>query len=134
MKITTQVGRLELRLRIFGPALGCILLMMLSGCNASHPAALNQDTEELFRAVRGGHADTVRSLLATSKADVNGRDENGNTPLILAAQNGHNEVIMALLAAKADVRAKNNQGQTALDLAAAGGHDECVRLLKQAGA
>lgn len=40
--------------------------------------------------------------------------------LIVAAQNGHDEVVASLLAAKADMRAKNNQGQTALDLAVAG--------------
>lgn len=109
------------------------LLAALTACSASRQLTRNPDTEDLFRAVRGGHADTVRSLLATSKADVNGRDENGNTPLIVAAQNGHDDVVATLLAAKADVRAKNNQGQTALDLAVTGGHDECVRLLKQAG-
>jgi ankyrin repeat protein len=66
--------------------------------------------------------------------DVNGIDEHGNTPLIEAAQFGHDEVVTALLIGKADVKAKNDEGKTALMLAAEGGHDETVRALTQAGA
>jgi ankyrin repeat protein len=63
-----------------------------------------------------------------------GRDERGNTPLIEAARDGHDDVVQALLVARADPNAKNDEGQTALSLAARGGHDEVIRLLRQAGA
>jgi uncharacterized protein len=110
------------------------LIVTLAGCGAGRQVARDPETEALFRAVREGHADTVRSLLVSSKANVNGTDENGNTPLIEAARLGHDDVVQALLTARADVRAKNNEGKTALMLAVQGGHDEIVRLLKQAGA
>lgn len=110
------------------------LLLMLPACSANRQVARNPETDALLRAARGGHADTVSTLLVSSKADVNGRDESGNTPLIEAARFGHDDVVRALLTAKADVRAKNNEGKTALMLAVQAGHDEVVRLLKQAGA
>jgi uncharacterized protein len=72
--------------------------------------------------------------LTGGRADVNGRDERGNTPLIEAARAGHDDAVQALLVAKADATAKNDAGETALALAARGGHDEVVRLLRQAGA
>ena len=76
----------------------------------------------------------MKSLLTAAKADVDGKDEHGNTPLMEAARFGHDEVVRALLVARADARAKNNEGKTALMLAAEGGYTETVQLLKQAGA
>ena len=109
-----------------------VLLAVSPGCQrqtAHHPEA-----DALIRAARAGHADTVKTLLSTSGADVNAKDERGNTALIEAARSGHNDVVQTLLVAKADVRVKNDEGKTALKLAVEGGHDETVRLLKQAGA
>lgn len=110
------------------------LLVLLAGCSEVRRAARSPETDALLQAARTGHADTVRSLLTGGKADVNGRDEQGDTPLIEAARAGHDDVVQALLVAKADASAKNDAGQTALSLAAQGGHDEVVRLLRQAGA
>jgi ankyrin repeat protein len=110
------------------------LLIALNGCGQGPQTARSPETDALLRAAHAGHADTVKSLLITAKADVNGRDERGNTPLIEAARFGHDDVVRALLVAKADARARNSEGKTALMLAAEGGHTETVRLLKQAGA
>ncbi len=108
-------------------------LFVLSGCNAAKKVR-SPETEALFRAAAEGNADTVRELLAAPNVDINGLDENWNTPLMIAAQNGHDDVVRALLIARANINARNNQGKTALVLAAEGGHDESVRLLKDAGA
>lgn len=110
------------------------LALGLVGCAEARRAARNPETDALLQAARAGHADTVKSLLAGGRADVNGRDERGNTPLIEAARAGHDDVVRALLIAKADTSAKNEEGQTPLSLAALGGHDEVIRLLRQAGA
>ncbi len=104
------------------------------GCSQSSTLTRSPETESLLSAARAGHADTVRTLLSSPKADIDGRDEQGNTPLIEAARFGHDDVARALLVARADVKLKNDAGKTALTLAVEGGHDEIVRLLRQAGA
>ena len=60
-----------------------------------------------------GHLDVVQALLAKG-ADVNAKDNDGATALMLASQNGHLDVVQALLAKGADVNAKANDGVTAL--------------------
>ena len=67
-------------------------------------------------------------------AKVNAKTKNGATALMAAAQNGHNEVVKALLANGADVNAKTKNGVTALMMAILRGHSEIVKMLKDAGA
>ncbi|KAH8683801.1 ankyrin repeat-containing domain protein, partial [Phaeosphaeriaceae sp. PMI808] len=54
----------------------------------------------------------------------------GQTPLNLAATNGHETVAKLLLEKGAAIESKNNDGQTPLSLAAANGHEAIVKLLK----
>ncbi len=54
--------------------------------------------------------------------------------LFLAAYNGHEPVVIALLHEGADVDLANSTGQTPLFAAAAGGHDAVVEVLLRAGA
>ena len=110
-----------------------VLALCVFGCSSAKQPATTPETEALLRAARSGNADTVKTLLASSNADVNGVDADGNTALIEAARFGHDDVVAALLIARADVNAKNNAGKTALQLASEGGHEETVRLLTQAG-
>lgn len=58
----------------------------------------------------------VRTLL-DGGADVNERDDSGNTPLMLAACTGEFEICMTLIDANADVHAQNGGGETAMSLA-----------------
>jgi len=53
---------------------------------------------------------------------------------MMAAQNGHTEVVEALLGKGANVNAKDNDGATALMAAVHKGHTDIVQLLKKAGA
>ena len=86
------------------------LLAAVGGCSQPSRLTRSPETESLLRAARAGHGDTVRALLSSPKADVNGRDEHGNTPLIEATRFGHDDVVQALLVAKADVKVKNDDG------------------------
>jgi hypothetical protein len=110
------------------------LLFCAASCGQVRQATRSPETDALLRAARLGNADTVRTLLASPNVDVNGVDDQGNTPLIEAARLGHDEVVTALVIAKANTQAKNSEGKTALMLAAEGGHEETVRVLTQAGA
>jgi ankyrin repeat protein len=58
-------------------------------------------------------------ILAGARVDINGRDEYGNTPLILAAGYRNYEAVETLLRLRADPNARNHDGITPL-LAAAG--------------
>ena len=74
------------------------------------------------------------TLLIDAGADVNATTKSGQTPLILAAQNGHDKVVELLLGAGANVKAVNTRGASALFMAAQEGHDKAVKLLLKKGA
>jgi ankyrin repeat protein len=92
---------------------------------------------ELLNACECGDIITATELLRpTSGLDVNeARTANGKTPLMLAAENGHIELVNRLLNHGADVRLKDVFGWTALFYAVSGmyAHLELIQLLLQAG-
>ena len=57
----------------------------------------------------------------------------GNTPLLLAAQEGQNACVQLLLAARAVVKQANHSGMTPLLIAAENRQTECVKLLLSDG-
>lgn len=74
---------------------------------------------------------TVKVLIA-AKADVNARDDRGNTAIMGAVFRGWNDVLTTLIEAGADPYQANNAGKTALDAAlgkfAGGGRQQMVTL------
>ena len=80
-----------------------------------------------------GNRDVVQALLDRG-AEVNSAKEDGATPLMLAAQDGHRGGRGLLLAKGAQVNARDNNGITALMLASQGGQREVKKLLLRAGA
>jgi ankyrin repeat protein len=76
----------------------------------------------------------IVEILLEKGADVNAKDQDGDTALIRASGEGHIDVVKLLLEQGADVNAKNNAGATALIWAFMQGHTEVAKLLKAHGA
>ena len=87
---------------------------------------------DLIRAARSRDIAAVRALLAKG-ADVNAKDKNGSTALMLVASRGHTDALRALLAAGANVNAKDIGGGTALMGAVMYGHTAAAEALLAAG-
>ncbi len=79
--------------------------------------------------------ESVKRLLSL-KAQVDSRDEQGNTPLALAAQEGSFEAASLLIKNGADLESRklDETGATPLIIAALSGHESVVQLLLISGA
>ena len=77
--------------------------------------------------------DPVKQLPAAG-APVDAREQNGTTPLMAAALEGHRQVVELLLASGAAVNARTADGQTPLMYAAINGSPDIVNLLLARGA
>ena len=116
-----------------------------------------REATPLLIAARSGHADVVELLIAKG-ADVNVPDNQGLTPLAMAKQGKHTEVVNVLrqhgavetlhgavasgdidevkrlISEGQDVNSRDNEGQTPLHLAANNGHMDVAELLITKGA
>ena len=79
---------------------------------------------DIHQAAEEGNTNMVRDLIRQG-ADVNAKNDDGETPLHCAAWEGHQETAQVLLANGADVRARANDGETPLDMAA----DDAMRQI-----
>lgn len=85
--------------------------------------------EELLKAASNGNAEKVK-LLVNAGADINIKDQWGDTILCKAAKEGQTELMRVLLTIpQIDVNQTDEYNNTPLCLAASGGHTNCVRLL-----
>eukprot|EP00842_Homolaphlyctis_polyrhiza_P005638 jgi/Hompol1/6075/HPOL_002756-RA len=103
---------------------------------------------ELVAAARYGDVEELEQLMKTHSLSptrvAQARGMGGNTPLHMAAANGHMAVLELLLGVGASngnnsagaqiVEAANEEGSTALHWAALNGHGDAVRLLLANGA
>ena len=114
MKTMMKCARLSitpLKAKLFALVLAVILNAGISFGNADDDLfnAINENAEKL-------NTVTLESLLKKG-ANVNARDKDGNTPLILLSDGGNNvdtKLIGALIRLGADVNARNNDGWNAL--------------------
>lgn len=87
----------------------------------------------ILGAARNGNLITMSSLI-TAGANVNGKNRNGTTALMIAAMYGNHRAIDLLVSSGADVNASNVDGTTALMFAVRGRSVPSIRSLLEAGA
>ena len=80
-----------------------------------------RDLERVRQLIQGGH-------------DVNRGNSYGDTPLMVAAKIGHDQVVRELIRAGAAVNGKDNFKRTALHWASRRGHSSVIKTLAEAGA
>jgi ankyrin repeat protein len=93
------------------------------------------DETPLMQAADKGDLQAVQLALA-AKADLNARDQDGQTALIHACRNPQASpaLVKALLAAGADPNVRSRNDYSALAWATARGNNAVVQLLRRAGA
>jgi len=110
---------------------------LLALANYSMPgmrgASKNGKSAEPVGITTEGHLKTAEYLL-NEGADVNAKNNEGSTALILAAQLNKKDIVELLLNKGADVHATNLNGYTALMLAAAKGQGDVICPLMRKGA
>jgi ankyrin repeat protein len=67
---------------------------------------------------QAGNADIARMLVDRCSANLDDRDDGGNTALHVAADRGRPDVVKLLVALKANIEARNSDGETPLHVAA----------------
>ncbi len=116
-----------------------VILFIIITLFISHSVAESSDESErqliktFLDAVEKGNVSKVKDLISRG-ANVNVKDKDGWTALIIASFEGHIEIAKELIANGTDVNAKANNGVTALVFAYVKGHDEIFKELIDRGA
>jgi ankyrin repeat protein len=105
-----------------------VLLLVLTFYSSVQAAAY----EDLLRAAELGDATGVEGMVAKGM-DPNTADAKGNTLLMIAAREGHKDVVWALVRRKANANRRNQYGDTALMIASLRGDREIARMLIEFG-
>jgi ankyrin repeat protein len=96
---------------------------------------LSNISENIFEMCRAGDVNHLRSAISQNPEIVNTVDDSwSSSPLMMAAQAGHLELVELLIEAGANVNAQNDCNSTALMFASRCGHISVVRTLLAAGA
>jgi ankyrin repeat protein len=103
-----------------------------AGASFSKEHAVTPEAKKLFEAIRRGQLPEIRSILDRDPKVIRAVDENGSTPLILAAYWAGPAEVKELLARNADPNARNDSGVPALIPAT--DNLETTRILVEAGA
>ena len=90
-----------------------------------------QGRSMLHIACEEGNVSLVRTLILNSKADVTARDNEGNTPLHVAAMSGRENFNLLINEFGCDFKVKGHMGRSPLHLACLLGKDLVVRLISE---
>ncbi|XP_029926649.1 fibronectin type 3 and ankyrin repeat domains 1 protein-like [Myripristis murdjan] len=112
-----------------GGHLPVIAYMIQDGCELDVRDSVSHWTPLMRVSAVSGNA-AVASLLIKAGADVNAKDKDGKTPLMVAVLNNYEKLVQLLLDSGADPHVKNEFGAGAAEMANAFGRESIVRLLE----
>lgn len=136
VKTANNDGQTPLMLAAKANAIDTVKVLLQKGAGDSVNAKDQKGATALLVAVAGygnDAANMTRVLLAAG-ANVNDVNEDGQTPLIVAALKNSGPVLSLLLAAHAEINTQDKSGQTALMHAYEYHAAEAVKVLREAGA
>ncbi len=115
--------------------IGCCLIALAAIFGPMAPMANAQETSimPITQAAENNDMATLRSLIAAG-ADLEARDDQGRTALLIATHRNAIAAAAALIDAGADVNARDHIGDSAFLYAGAEGRLEILRLTLKAGA
>ena len=93
----------------------------------------DSNLHNLIKAVKRGDIDSIQRIIE-SGIDVNGHNDQGVTPLCIAAGKGNTQVLKVLIDAGADVNKPSLTGFAPLSWAVIAKQKKATNLLREAGA
>lgn len=97
----------------------------------------NEINNDIRASARNGNVETIHHMMRLYDVDIDAPDEDGQTPLMIAAYWGNRKAIVMFLTNGADINAKDNNGQTTLMHAVSsdrGNVETAMWLIENAGA
>ncbi|CAG7922744.1 unnamed protein product [Penicillium olsonii] len=88
----------------------------------------------LLASAETGDCGAIIGCLRNRGADLESKNNDGETPLTLGSKNGHEKVVKLLLEYGADLESRDIKARTPLALGVRNGHEKAVRLLLEYGA
>ncbi|XP_046582163.1 scavenger receptor class F member 2-like isoform X3 [Haliotis rubra] len=108
------------------------LLPVAKPTSSTH-ATPSQADHDLYYASRSGDLEQVRRILSAGHADINSRGWWSRTPVMVAAREGHGDVVELLVSRGADVSLVDYGGNNTLHLACVGGDRKTVEFVLALG-
>jgi hypothetical protein len=105
-----------------------VTFLLNQGADVNLVAQNGTKIQAVHAAAASGNLNILRQLLEHG-ANVNGRQQNGFTPLHTAADNNNPNMAQLLIEFGADPNLANDSGQTPTDLAKTKGHEQMLSLL-----
>ena len=127
-------GKSALRAAVKGGYEDFVVLLMEYGASLAQKCedGLNVGELTLHMAVKGGHMNLMQSLLTHPCIDANSPNEDGLSPLLIAASYGRTDIVRILLdncRKSIDMTARDRSGSTALMIAVIHGYLDVVRII-----
>jgi ankyrin repeat protein len=97
-------------------------------------ASVPRSEHDIFSKVRNNRHGEVETLLSSGAVSPDFRDRNGNTVLMVAAQNNRKRLVKACVRHGVPLDARNLKGNTAMHFAKAYGYEDVAEYLVRKGA